>query len=70
MTKANLDRANELQAQVEQFKSARQNNFQIKIENWSGGNIEDKDLRPETQAQIKQLLIDEAEYLQSEFDKM
>lgn len=70
MTEAKLNRAVELKDQIEKFKTAKQNNFQIQIDNWSGGNIVDADLRPDTQAQIKQLLIDELEYLQTEFQGM
>ena len=70
MVKTELDKANKLVSKIEQFESAKENNFQIKIENWSGGNIEDKDLRPETQAKIKQLLIDELNLLEEEFLNM
>jgi len=70
MTDRDLEKAKELQMKIKRFTACKDNNFQIKIENWTDGNIEDKDLRPETQAKMKQLLIGELEFLEKEFEEM
>lgn len=67
MTETELKEANALKKQIEKFEAAKENNFSIQIDGYS---INDADLRPDTQAAIKNILIRELEYLQGEFGKV
>lgn len=67
MTEKQLKEASELKELIEKFETAKNQNFVINAGNYS---IDDSSLRPDTQAKIKQLLIDELEHLKDKFEEM
>lgn len=65
MTLKELEEANELKKQIDKFNAAKANNFSVNIDSYT---INDSDLRPDTQAKIKNLLLEELEYLKDKFE--
>ena len=67
MTKEQLKEAIDLSNLIDKFENAKECNFNIQINSY---DITDAQLRPSTQSAIKELLLEELDFLKQKFSKL